>query len=66
MGRDSGYIAIQSGIAGGAEVVMVPEVLTPISEVVEVLKQGWSRQKSSSIIVVAEGDEEGNAAEDCR
>ena len=63
MGRDSGYIAIQSGIAGGAEMVMVPEVLTPISEVVETLKQGWSRSKSSSIIVVAEGDEEGNAAE---
>ena len=63
MGRDSGYIAIQSGIAGGAEVVMVPEVLTPISEVVEVLRQGWSRQKSSSIIVVAEGDEAGNAAQ---
>ncbi|AXE21731.1 6-phosphofructokinase [Runella rosea] len=63
MGRDSGYIAIQSGIAGGAEIVMVPEVLTPISEVVETLKQGWNRSKSSSIIVVAEGDEEGNAAE---
>jgi 6-phosphofructokinase 1 len=63
MGRDSGYIAIQSGIAGGAETVMVPEVLTPISEVVNVLKQGWSRQKSSSIIVVAEGEEEGNAVE---
>jgi 6-phosphofructokinase 1 len=63
MGRDSGYIAIQSGIAGGAEMVMVPEVLTPIKEVVEVLKQGWSRQKSSSIIVVAEGEEEGNAVE---
>ncbi len=63
MGRDSGYIAIQSGIAGGAELVMVPEVLTPISEVVETLKAGWSRQKSSSIIIVAEGEEEGNAAE---
>jgi len=63
MGRDSGYIAIQSGIAGGAEIVMVPEVLTPISEVVETLKQGWKRSKSSSIIVVAEGDEEGNAAQ---
>ncbi len=63
MGRDSGYIAIQSGIAGGAEMVMVPEVLTPISEVVNVLKQGWSRQKSSSIIIVAEGEEEGNAVE---
>jgi 6-phosphofructokinase 1 len=63
MGRDSGYIAIQCGIAGGAEIVMVPEVLTPISEVVETLKQGWNRSKSSSIIVVAEGDEEGNASE---
>ncbi|QHV96256.1 MULTISPECIES: 6-phosphofructokinase [Spirosoma] len=63
MGRDSGYIAIQSGIAGGAELVMVPEVLTPISEVVETLKSGWSRQKSSSIIVIAEGEEEGNATE---
>jgi 6-phosphofructokinase 1 len=62
MGRDSGYIAIQSGIAGGAELVMVPEVLTPISEVIETLQQGWKRSKSSSIVVVAEGDEEGNAA----
>ncbi|GAB3993574.1 6-phosphofructokinase [Spirosoma daeguense] len=62
MGRDSGYIAIQSGIAGGAEMVMVPEVLTPISEVVEALKSGWSRQKSSSIVVIAEGEEAGNAA----
>ncbi|GAB3773368.1 6-phosphofructokinase [Spirosoma horti] len=63
MGRDSGYIAIQSGIAGGAEMVMVPEVLTPISEVIETLKSGWSRQKSSSIVVIAEGEEAGNATE---
>jgi 6-phosphofructokinase 1 len=63
MGRDSGYIAIQCGIAGGAELVMVPEVLTPISEVVETLRAGWSRQKSSSIVVVAEGEEAGNAAQ---
>ena len=63
MGRDSGYIAIQSGIAGGAEMVMVPELLTPISEVVNTLKQGFVRSKSSSIVVVAEGEEEGSAAE---
>ncbi|MBO0938890.1 6-phosphofructokinase [Fibrella sp. HMF5335] len=63
MGRDSGYIAIQSGIAGGAEMVMVPEVLTPISEVVNTLKQGFVRSKSSSIVVVAEGEEEGSAVE---
>lgn len=63
MGRDSGYIAIQSGIGGGAEVVLVPEVLTPLTEVVDILKQGWNKSKSSSIVVVAEGDEEGGAAE---
>lgn len=63
MGRDSGYIAIQSGIAGGAELVMVPEVLTPISEVVKTLQAGFNRSKSSSIVVVAEGEEEGSAAE---
>lgn len=63
MGRDSGYIAIQSGIGGGAEIVMVPETHTPLKKVVSTLKDGWSRSKSSSIVVVAEGDEEGHAAE---
>jgi 6-phosphofructokinase 1 len=62
MGRDSGYIAIQSGIAGGAELVLVPETFTPLEEVIETLQEGWSRSKSSSIIIVAEG-EEGGAAE---
>ena len=63
MGRDSGYIAIDCGIAGGAEFVMVPEILTPVDSVVETLNNGWSRSKSSSIVVVAEGDEEGHASE---
>jgi len=63
MGRDSGYIAIQSGIGGGAEIIMVPETHTPLKNVVTTLKDGWSRSKSSSIVVVAEGDEEGNAAQ---
>lgn len=61
MGRDSGYIAIACGIAGGAELVMVPETSTSIDEVVQVLNQGWKRSKTSSIIIVAEGDEEGDA-----
>ncbi len=61
MGRDSGYIAIECGIAGGAEAVMIPENLTPISEIVNILEQGITKAKSSSIVVVAEGDEEGNA-----
>ena len=60
MGRDSGYIAIQSGIAGGAELVMVPETFTPVEEVIATLKDGWSHSKTSSIIIVAEGEMEGN------
>lgn len=63
MGRDSGYIAIQSGIGGGAEIVMVPETHTPLKKVISTLKSGWSRSKSSSIVVVAEGDEAGNATD---
>lgn len=61
MGRDSGYIAIQSGIGGGAELVMVPETQSSMEDVIETLKEGWQRSKTSSIIVVAEGDEEGGA-----
>ncbi|MFD1140639.1 6-phosphofructokinase [Larkinella insperata] len=62
MGRDSGYIAVQSGIAGGAEMVMVPEVLLSASDLVDALKKGWNRSKSSSIIIVAEGETKGTAA----
>lgn len=61
MGRDSGYIAIQSGIGGGAELVMVPETSTTINDVVSTLTDGWNRSKTSAIVVVAEGDEEGDA-----
>ena len=63
MGRDSGYIAIQSGIGGGAELVMVPETASSIEEVIETLKGNVIRNKTSSIIIVAEGEEEGGAQE---
>ncbi len=61
MGRDSGYIAIQSGIGGGAEAILVPETVTTMEEVFSALEKGWEHAKSSSIVVVAEGDELGNA-----
>ncbi len=63
MGRDSGYIAIRSAIGGGAELAMIPETKTSTSYVIEKLKEVSSHSKSSHIIVVAEGDEEGNAQE---
>ncbi len=62
MGRDSGYIAVECGIGGGAELVMVPETKTTLNEVVQKLKS-LRKSKTSSVVVVAEGDEEGSAAE---
>ncbi len=63
MGRDSGYIAIYTGIGGGAELILVPETLTSVQEVADALTSGMERSKNSSIIVVAEGDEEGGSIE---
>jgi len=61
MGRDSGYIAIQTGIGGGAEMVMVPENPDSMEGVIETLRTGRERSKASSIIIVAEGEELGDA-----
>ena len=63
MGRDSGYIAMPCAIGGGAEIVMIPETITSIDTVIDTLQNGWKRSKTSFIIVIAEGDEEGNATE---
>ncbi len=63
MGRDSGYIAIPCAIGGGAEIVMIPETKTSITNVIDALSAGWARSKTSFIVIVAEGDEEGNATE---
>jgi 6-phosphofructokinase 1 len=60
MGRDSGYIAMECGIGGGAEFVMVPENKTDLKKIVKSFKN-LRKSKSSSIIVVAEGEEEGMA-----
>jgi 6-phosphofructokinase 1 len=61
MGRDSGYIAIPCAIGGGAEIVMIPETKLSTDAVIDSLRNGWQRSKTSFIVVVAEGDEEGNA-----
>ncbi|MBI1221746.1 MAG: 6-phosphofructokinase [Bacteroidetes bacterium] len=60
MGRDAGFIALQVGIAGGAEAVFVPEVENH-KDWIEQLFSKRKRKKSFSIIVVAEGEEEGGA-----
>lgn len=55
MGRDSGWIAIYSGIAGGGDVILIPERPFEIDEVAETLKQRHERGRYFSIVVVAEG-----------
>lgn len=60
MGRTSGAIALHCGIAAGAEFVMVPERPEGIEELVSALEKA-SSSKSSVIVIVAEGDEEGGA-----
>ncbi len=63
MGRDAGYIALRSGIATGSEAVLVPEYRTDIDKIVALLQE---KKNHSSIIVVAEGDDEGGAFEIAR
>src|SRR5690554_1040159 len=61
MGRDAGFIALRSGIGVGAEAILVPETTTYIDQLIAKLQKGWERQKTSSIIIVAEGDDAGGA-----
>ena len=55
MGRDAGWIAITSGIAGGADVVLVPEVPIDIEEACRLIKYRYEHGKKFAIVVVAEG-----------
>lgn len=61
MGRDVGTIALASGLASGAEDILIPEIKTDLNEISEKLKN--SKQKESYIIVVAEGDDAGGVME---
>jgi len=60
MGRDAGFIALHSAIASGAESVLIPEEITDIQKLVEDIKN-QNKGRRSTIIIVAEGDDEGHA-----
>ncbi|MEM1269333.1 MAG: 6-phosphofructokinase [Bacteroidota bacterium] len=61
MGRDAGFIALNSGIGGGAELIILPETITDMDEIKERVLSLMSAQSRSSIAVVAEGDDLGGA-----
>lgn len=61
MGRDAGFIALNSGIGGGAELILIPETITEMDMVKERILSLMSAQRRSTIVVVAEGDELGGA-----
>ncbi|MBC7566861.1 MAG: 6-phosphofructokinase [Pedobacter sp.] len=61
MGRDSGCIALRSGIASGAEAILLPEKETSLDELIVQLETGASTKKSSSIVIVSEGNKFGGA-----
>ena len=61
MGRDTGFIALACGIGGGAELVLIPEMMTNEEKVREEIVSLMASQSRSSIVVVAEGDEVGGA-----
>ena len=66
MGRSAGFIALEVGVGTGAEAVLIPETKTDLEGICEMVKNRISRGKTSNILVVAEGDEAGNAFEIAR
>jgi 6-phosphofructokinase 1 len=62
MGRDCGYLALMAGIAGGAELILIPEIPTPVETVAETLTDAYVRGKQHGIVIVAEGYKPGTQA----
>ncbi|NBC02605.1 MAG: 6-phosphofructokinase [Bacteroidetes bacterium] len=63
MGRDTGFIALRTAVATGAICVMLPEKSTSVSELIAILRKGYQNNKTSSIVIVAEGNPNGGAFE---
>ncbi|HQK41232.1 6-phosphofructokinase [Flavobacterium alvei] len=59
MGRDAGHIALNAGIGGGAEEILIPEAELGLERLLESLQKSKATGKSSSIVVIAEGDKIG-------
>jgi 6-phosphofructokinase 1 len=55
MGRRCGYLALMSGVIGGAEMILIPEIDTPLEEIIETVSQAYARGKTHAILMVSEG-----------
>ncbi len=61
MGRNSGFIALNTGISIGAGSVLIPESEEPLERLIDILRKGAKRKKLFSVIIVAEGNKLGGA-----
>jgi len=66
MGRDAGFIALYSSIGGGAEATLIPEIHLDVERLCHFLERERRKNKTSGIVIVAEGDEQGSAVEIAR
>ncbi len=62
MGRDAGFLALNSALASGAEAAIIPERETKVDQLEELIKNGFRKSKNSSIVIVAESEITGGAA----
>jgi len=62
MGRDAGFLALNSALASGAEAAIIPERETQVDQLEELIKNGFRKSKNSSIVIVAESEITGGAA----
>lgn len=61
MGRDAGFLALNSAMASGAEAAIIPELETKVDQLDELIKNGFRKSKNSSIVMVAESEITGGA-----
>ncbi|MCH5327412.1 MAG: 6-phosphofructokinase [Coprobacter sp.] len=61
MGRDAGFLALNGAIASGAEAAIIPEIVTEVDQLEELIKNGFRKSKNSSIVLVAESPHTGGA-----
>lgn len=61
MGRDAGFLALNSALASGAEAAIIPERETKVDQLEELIKNGFRKSKNSSIVIVAESEITGGA-----